>query len=71
MIRKIILPNSKAVVFAMFQFEDLLPNENFFFFKIHHGETEDAKRRNAIEKREILRLIDAHVSYDKYYIKEG
>ena len=48
-----------------------MPKENFFFFKIHYGETEDAKRRNAIEKREIVRLIDAHVSYDKYYIKEG
>ena len=48
-----------------------MPSENFFFFKIHYGETEDAKRRNSIEKREILRLIDAHMSYDKYYLKEG
>ena len=63
--------NSIRAKFIEERIEDLLPSENFFFFKIHYGETEDAKRRNSIEKREILRLIDAHMSYDKYYLKEG
>lgn len=28
-------------------------------------------RRNAIEKRELYRLIETHMTYDRFYIKQG
>ena len=63
--------NSIREEFIEQRIDDLLPTKNFFFFKIHYGDSKDAKRRNAIEKRELLRLIDAHMSYDRYYLEEG
>ena len=49
----------------------MLPVENFFFYKMFPGDSEDSKRRNAIEKRELYRLIEVHMQYDRYYIEEG
>ena len=51
--------------------EELLPSENFFFHKMFPGNSEEVQRRNKIEKRELHRLIKAHMNYDRYYIKEG
>ena len=48
-----------------------MPPENFYFHKIFKGESEEIKRRNAIEKRDLHRLIEMLMSYDRYYIKEG
>ena len=50
---------------------ELLPSKNFFFFKLFYGNSELASRRNAIERRELERLITTHMSYDRVYIKEG
>ena len=36
---------------------ELLPMENFFFFKIFLGESKETLRRNTIESRELQRLI--------------
>ena len=51
--------------------EELLPSEHFFFHKMFPGNSEEVQRRNKIEKRELHRLIKAHMNYDRYYIKEG
>ena len=51
--------------------EELLPFKNFFFHKMFPGNSEEVQRRNKIEKRELHRLIKAHMNYDRYYIKEG
>ena len=51
--------------------EELLRSENFFFHKMFPGNSEEVQRRNKIEKRELHRLIKAHMNYDRYYIKEG
>ena len=48
-----------------------MPSENFFFHKIFKGNSEEAQRRNAVEKRELHRLIESHLKYDRYYLKEG
>ena len=68
-----ILPqrNSIRAKFIDERIDKLLPDENFFFYKINTGDSEDTRRRNAIEKRELDRLIKTHMSYDRYYIKEG
>ena len=49
--------------------DELLPSKNFFFFKIFKGESKETQRRNTIEKRELDRLIRAHMGYDRYYLK--
>ena len=41
--------------------DELLPIKNFFFHKIFKGNSEETKRRNAIEKRELYRLIEVHM----------
>ena len=51
--------------------EELLPSKHFFFHKMFPGNSEEVQRRNKIEKRELHRLIKAHMNYDRYYIKEG
>ena len=63
--------NSIREEFIEERIDQLLPSSNFFFFKINPGNSSDAQRRNAIEKRELLRLIDAHMTYDRYYLEEG
>ena len=40
--------------------EELLPDENFFLFKIFSGNSQETKLRNQVEARELQRLIDAH-----------
>ena len=50
---------------------ELFPSMNFFFFKIFYGDSEQVRRRNAIERRELQRLIETHMRYDRVYIKEG
>ena len=40
--------------------EELLPEENFFLFKIFSGKSQETKLRNQVEARELQRLIDAH-----------
>ena len=49
--------------------DELLPKENFFFHKIFKGNSEDAIRRNLIEKRELHRFIDMHMKYGRFFIK--
>ena len=49
--------------------EELLTEDNFFFFKIFQNHEKDYKLKNEIEKREIERLIKAHYTYSKVYIK--
>ena len=51
--------------------DELLPSKNFFFYKIFTGDSEEVQRRNAIEKRELDRLIETHQGYDRYYIEQG
>ena len=51
--------------------EQLLPEENFFLFKIFPGNSQETKLRNQVEARELQRLIDAHQQVDKVYIEEG
>ena len=38
--------------------DELLPIGNFFFHKIFKGNSEEVKRRNVIEQRELYRLIE-------------
>ena len=40
--------------------EELLPEENFFLFKIFSGNSQETQLRNQVEARELQRLIDAH-----------
>ena len=49
--------NTIRVEFLEKRINELLPSENFFFFKIFVGDSEQARRRNAIEQRELSRLI--------------
>ena len=49
----------------------MLPIANFFFHKIFKGDSEETKRRNVIEKRELHRLIEMHMKYGRYFIKLG
>ena len=51
--------------------EELLPEENFFLFKIFSGNSQETKLRNQVEARELQRLIDAHQQVDQVYIEEG
>ena len=51
--------------------EKLLPDENFYFFKIFTGSSETSKLRNAIEKKELIRLIENHFMFEKLYLKDG
>ena len=51
--------------------DKILTEDNFFFFKIFQDHEADYKLKNEIEKREIERLIKAHYSFNKVYIKQG
>ena len=51
--------------------DELFPLENFFFFKILKGESEEIKERNKIEQEELLKLIDESINGDRYFIKSG
>ena len=51
--------------------DELFPLENFYFFKIFKGESEDIKERNKIEQEELLNLIEENINSARYYIKTG
>ena len=51
--------------------DELFPIENFYFFKIHKGESEEIKERNKIEQEELLKLIEENINSERYYIKSG
>ena len=46
-----------------------MTKDNFFFFKIFQSHETDYELKNKIERREIERLIKAHYTFDKVYIK--
>ena len=49
----------------------MLPDQNFYFFKIFKGNSEADKSRNETEKKELYRLINSHREFDRLYIKDG
>ena len=51
--------------------DELFPLENFYFFKIFKGESEDIKERNKIEQEELLNLIEENINSARYFIKSG
>ena len=51
--------------------DQLLVEENFFFFKIFEETEADYKLKNAIELEEIERLVKVNLSSDKVYLKSG
>ena len=51
--------------------DELFPLQNFFFFKILKGESEEIKERNKIEQEELLKLIEENINSERYYIKSG
>ena len=51
--------------------DQLLVEENFFFFKIFKESEQDYKLKNAIEFEEIERLVELNLTSDKVYLKSG
>ena len=51
--------------------DELLPEENFFFFKIFKETEQDYDQKNQIESEEIKRLIDMTQKSGKFYLKSG
>ena len=51
--------------------DQLLLEENFFFFKIFKESEKDYKLKNAIEFEEIERLVELNLTSDKVYLKSG
>ena len=51
--------------------DELFPFENFYFFKIFKGESEEIKERNKIEQEELLTLIEENINSERYFIKSG
>ena len=51
--------------------DELLVEENFFFYKIFKDSEKDFKSKNDIELEEIKRLVDAIRNSDKFYLKNG
>ena len=49
----------------------MLPDQNFYFFKIFKGSSEADKSRNETEKKELYRLINSHREFDRFYLKDG
>ena len=48
-----------------------MPAENFCFHKIYDGDSEEIKAKNALEKKDLCKLIEMHMTYDRYYLEEG
>ena len=48
-----------------------MPEENFYFFKIFSEDTQINKQRNEIEKQELIRLIENHQNFKRYFLKKG
>ena len=61
-IDKVIEPQDNYIRgrFIEARIEELLPEENFFLFKIFSGNSQETQLRNQVEARELQRLIDAH-----------
>ena len=51
--------------------DELLVEENFFFFKIFKESEQDYELKNAIEFEEIKRLVELNLNSDKVYLKSG
>ena len=51
--------------------DQLLVEENFFFFKIFKQSEKDYQLKNAIEFEEIERLVELNLTSDKVYLKNG
>ena len=51
--------------------DQLLVEENFFFFKIFKESEQDHELKNAIEFEEIKRLVELNLTSDKVYLKSG
>ena len=51
--------------------DELLPSQNFYFYKIRKGDSEKSQRRIRLENRDLERLVDAHLSCDSYYLAKG
>ena len=51
--------------------DQLLVEENFFFFKIFKESEQDYEEKNAIEFEEIKRLVELNLTSDKVYLKNG
>ena len=61
-IDKVIEPQDNYIRgrFIEARIEELLPEDNFFLFKIFSGNSQETQLRNQVEARELQRLIDAH-----------
>ena len=51
--------------------DQLLVEENFFFFKIFKESEQDYEEKNAIEFEEIKRLVELNLKSNKVYLKSG
>ena len=51
--------------------DELLVEDNFFFYKIFKDSEKDFDFKNDIELEEIKRLVDAIRNSDKFYLKSG
>jgi hypothetical protein len=59
--------------------EELLPPQNFYFHKdckgdtqkLGKGDSQKLEKRIRLENRDLERLVDVHLSCDRYYLAEG
>ena len=58
------IPKQRNPIRAKFidrRIDELLPDENFCFHKIFEGDSEEIRARNAIEKKDLYKLIEMHM----------
>ena len=51
--------------------DELFPFENFYFFKIFKGQSQEIKERNEIEQEELLKLIEENINSERFFINSG
>ena len=51
--------------------DELFPIENFYFFKIFKGDSQEIQERNKIEQEELIKLIEDNMYSERYFIKKG
>ena len=72
-VEKLIEPQENHVraKFIEQRIDQLLVEENFFFFKIFKSSEKDYQLKNAIELEEIKRLVEVNFNSNKVYLKSG
>ena len=51
--------------------DQLLPESNFYFFKIFNDDIEVNRQKNKIEEEHILKLIKKIRETNSFYVKQG